>query len=143
MRQVEEKLQLRLMEAELESSSGETSDKSKQSSETESDDEFSPKELHEEYDEYAENLKVQLPEVERPSSSFLKTDSYSSRLTNYRQQYSSEDIENPFEQQTSIQSTPLGSRDRRFSPDRYAYSNSFLSPRDNGNDIFSTPTVKT
>ena len=126
MRQVEEKLQLRLMEAELESSSGETSDKSKQSSETESDDEFSPKELHAEYDEYTENLKVQLPEVERPSSSFLKTDSYSSRLTKYRQQYSlGEDIENPFEQQTRIQSTPLGSRDRRFSPDRYAYSNSF------------------
>ena len=113
MRQVEEKLQLRLMEAELESSSGETSDKSKQSSETETDDEFSPKELYEEYDEYTENLKVQLPEVERPSSSFLKTDSYSSRLTKYRQQYSlGEDIENPFEQQTRIQSTPLGSRDR-------------------------------
>ena len=141
MRQVEEKLQLRLMEAELESSSGETSDKSKQSIETESDDEFSPEELHEECDEYAENLKVQLPEVERPSSSFLKTDSYSSRLSKYRQQYSSgEDIENPFEQQTRIQSTPLGSRDRRCSPDRYAYSNSFLSPRDNGNGIFSTPT---
>ena len=71
MRQVEEKLQLRLMEAELESFSGETSDISKQSNETESDDEFSPKELHEEYDEYAEILKVQLPEVERPSSSFF------------------------------------------------------------------------
>ena len=87
MRQVEEKL--RLMETEFVSFSGETSDKSKQSSETEFDDEFSPKELHEEYDEYAENLKVQLPEVQRPSSSFLKTDSYSSRLTKYRQQYSS------------------------------------------------------
>ena len=98
MRQIEEKLQLRLMEAELKSSSGETSDKYKQSSETESDDEFFPNELHEEYDEYAENLKVQLPEVERPSSSFLKTNSYSSRLPKYRQQYSSgEDIENPFE----------------------------------------------
>ena len=143
MRQVEEKFQLRLTEAALESSSGEIFDKSTQSSETESDDEFSPKELHEEYDEYAENIKVQLPEVERPSSSFLKTDSYSSRLTKYRQHYSSgEDIENPFEQQTRIQSTPLGSRDRQFLPDRYAYSNSFLSPRYNGNDIFSTPINK-
>ena len=33
-----------------------------------------------------------------------------------------------------------GSRDRRFSPDRYAYSISFLSPRYNDNNIFSTPT---
>ena len=83
MRQVEENLQFRLMEAQLESSSGETSDKSIQSSETESDDKFSPKELHEEYNEYAENLKVQLPEMERPSGFFSKTASYSSRLTMY------------------------------------------------------------
>ena len=75
IRHVEEKLQLRLMEAELEGSSGETSDKSRPFIDTESDEEEPLKEsadLHEDYDEYAENLKVHLPEVANPSNSFLK-----------------------------------------------------------------------
>ena len=54
MRQVEEKFQLRLKEAELESSSQETSDESKPSTETAFDEEESVKEstdLRQDYDE--------------------------------------------------------------------------------------------
>ena len=75
MRQDEEKPQLRLMEAELDSCSGERSDKSKQLSETESDDEQPLKEStnhHEDYVEYVENLNVHLTEVAHPSIHFWR-----------------------------------------------------------------------
>ena len=131
MRQLDEKLQLRLLEAELDSSTGEISDKSRSSTESESDDrkpsKDSSKRLSDDWADYAENLRVELPE--EASGSFLrqKRPSTVSRLAEYRKRYESdEDYENPFETETKVESTPIGRGERRYSPERSIYASSYL-----------------
>ena len=66
MRQLDEKLQLRLLEAELDSSTGEISDKLRSSTESECEDrkpsKDSSKRLSDDWADYAENLRFELPE---------------------------------------------------------------------------------
>ena len=90
MRQVEERLQLRLLEAELYSSSGEVSDKSRSSSEVESDSEkpskiSSKRHTDECSGEVEDILRVELPEEESSkSTSKHNRSSFSSRLADFR-----------------------------------------------------------
>ena len=124
-------LQIHLLEAELETSSEEVSDKSRNTSDVESDDEkpskdHSSKRLLDDWGDYAENLRVDLPEKEVNSKSFLRQNnhtSFSKRLEEYQERRESgDDVENLFETKTSVEITPIELRQRRSSP-------SVLSPR--------------
>ena len=131
MRQLDEKLQLRLLEAQLDSSTGEMSDKSRSSTESDSEErkhsKDSSKRLSDGGGKFAENMRVELPE--EASRSFLrqKRSSFVNRPAEYRKRYESdEDYENPFEMETKVESTPIGRGERRYSPERSTYSSSCL-----------------
>ena len=131
MRQLDEKLQLRLLEAQLDSSTGEMSDKSRSSTESDSEErkpsKDSSKRLSDGGGKFAENMRVELPE--EASRSFLrqKRPSFVNRLAEYRKRYEcDEDYENPFEMETKVESTPIGRGERRYSPERSTYSSSYL-----------------
>ena len=122
MRQVEERLQLSLLEAELYSSSGEVSDKSRSSSEVESDSEkpskiSSKRHTDECSGEVEDILRVELPEESSKSTSKHNRSSFSNRLADFRKRYESdEEVENPFEMETIVESTPIGLSQMRSSP---------------------------
>ena len=89
----------------METSSEEVSDKSRNTSDVESDDEkpskdHSSKSLLDDRGDYTENLRVDLLEKEVNSKSFLKRNnhtSFSKQLEEYRERRESgDDVENPF-----------------------------------------------
>ena len=111
MRQLEEKLQIKMIEAELETSSWEQSHGSKPSSELESEVEkrsMAARSLKsDEGEEYAENMLVSLPRLDLFLSAKTHK-SYVQQLEDYRKQCSTdEDYESPFEYGTKVESTPI------------------------------------
>ena len=116
MRRLEDKLQIKMIETELEPSSGEQPDESKPSSEPEAKVEkrsTAARSLKsDESEEYAENTRVSLPRQDLfLSGKTHKT--YVQQLEDYRKQCSSdEDYENLFEYDMNVESTPIrGFRD--------------------------------
>ena len=113
MRQLEDELQIKMLEAELETFSGEQSDGSKPSSESESEVEkrsTAARSLKsDESEEYAENRRVSLPRQDL----FLSTKTHKTnvqQLEGYRKQCSpDEDYENLIEYDTELESTPIRS----------------------------------
>ena len=111
MRQLEDKLQIKMLEAELETFSGEQSDGSKPSSESESEVEkcsTAARSLKsDESEEYAENRRVSLPRKDL----FLSAKTHKTnvqQLEGYRKQCSPDkDYENLFEYDTELESTPI------------------------------------
>ena len=106
MRQLEDKLQIKILEAELETSSGEQADGSKPSSESESEVEkrsTAARSLKiDESEEYAENMRVPLPWQDLFSSAKTHK-TYVQQIEDYRKQcISDKDYENPFEYDTKV-----------------------------------------
>ena len=111
MRRLEENLQIKMLEAELETSSGEQTDESKPSSQSGSKIEkrstaaMSLK--SDDSEEYAENMGVSLPRRDLFSSAKTHK-TYVQQLEDYRKQCSSDEYyENPFEYDTKVESTPI------------------------------------
>ena len=121
---------------ELYSSSGEVSDKSRSSSEVESDSEkpskiSSKRHTDECSGEVEEILRVELPEGESSkSTSKHNRSSFSNRLADFRRRYESdEEVENPFEMETIVESTSIGLSQMRNSPGGLSPRNRHQPPR--------------
>ena len=118
MRQLEEKLQIKMLEAELETSSGEQYDGSKSSTKSESEVEkrsTAARSLKShEWEDYAENMRVSLPRQDLFSTAKTRTrKTYVQLLEDYQKQCSfDEDYENPFGYDRKVESTSIrGFRD--------------------------------